>query len=87
MLDKLKVVENRYLELSDMTTRPDFYDDPRQAAMLLKEQRELEAVVEAYRRYLGTKQTIDVLLEMLSEPQEPEMKELCQEELNEAKAL
>ena len=86
MLDKLKVVENRYLELSDMTTRPDFYEDPRQAAKLLKEQRELEPVVQAYRAYLAQKQTIDELLEMLSEPQEPEMKELCQQELNEAKA-
>ena len=87
MLDKLKVVENRYLELGDMSTRPDFYDDPKQAAKLLKEQRELEPVVDAYRRYLRQQQTVDELLEMLSEPQEPEMKALCQEELNEAKAL
>ncbi len=86
MLDQLKVVENRYLELGDMVTRPDFYNDPKQAARLLKEQRELEPVVHAYRRYLQQKQTIADLLEMLSEPQEPEMRELCQEELNEAKA-
>ena len=85
MLDKLAAVENRYLEISDMTTRPDFYDDPKQAARLLREQRELEPVVEAYRAYIREKQTVDDLLEMLSEPQEPEMKELCQEELNEAK--
>lgn len=87
MLDKLNVVENRYLELSDMSTRPDFYNDPQQAAKLLKEQRELEPVVKAYRQYRKQKQTIDELLEMLSEPQEPEMKALCQEELNEAKEL
>lgn len=87
MLDKLKVVENRYLELGDMTTRPDFYDNPKQAARLLKEQRELEPVVTAYRRYLKQKQTIADLLEMLSEPQEPDMKSLCQEELSQAKAL
>ena len=86
MLDKLKVVENRYLEINDMTTRPDFYDDPKQAARLLKEQRDLEPVVTAYRKYLGTQKTIEDLLEMLSEPQEPEMKELCQEELSEAKS-
>ena len=86
MLDRLQAVENRYLELSDMTTRPDFYDDPKQAARLLKEQRDLEGVVSAYRSYLKKKQTVDDLLEMLSEPLEPEMKELCQEELTEAKA-
>lgn len=86
MLDKLKVVENRYLELGDMSTRPDFYDDPKQAARLLKEQRELEPVVQAYRSYLKEKKNIDDLLEMLSEPQDPELRALCQEELNEAKA-
>ena len=86
MLNRLQAVENRYLELSDMTTRPDFYDDPKQAARLLKEQRDLEPVVSAYRNYLQKKQTVEDLLEMLSEPLEPDMKELCQEELNEAKA-
>ena len=86
MLEKLKVVENRYLEIGDMTTRPDFYNDPARAAKLLKEQRELEPVVKAYRSYLDTRKTVSDLLEMLSEPQEPEMKELCQEELSEAKA-
>ena len=86
MLDKLQAVENRYLELSDMAARPDFYDDPKQAARLLKEQRDLEPVVTAFRRYQDRKQTVEDLLEMLSEPQEPEMKELCQEELSEAKA-
>ena len=86
MLDKLQAVENRYLELSDMATRPDFYDDPKRAARLLKEQRDLEPVVTAFRRYQDRKQTVEDLLEMLSEPQEPEMKELCQEELSEAKA-
>ena len=86
MLDKLKAVENRYLELCDRAMRPDFYDDPKQAAKLLKEQRDLEPVVGAYRRYRKQQQTIDELLEMLSEPQDPEMKELCQEELSAAKA-
>ena len=55
MLDKLRVVENRYLELEDMAARPDFYNDPKEAARLLKEQRELEPVVQAYRRYLRQK--------------------------------
>lgn len=86
MLEKLRLVENRYLELENMSGRPDFYDDPKQAAKLLKEQAGLEPVVQAYRRYLQKRQTIDDALEMLSEPLDPEMKELCQEELNEAKA-
>ncbi len=86
MLDKLKVVENRFLELGDLATRPNFYDDPKQAARLLKEQRELEPVVAAYRRYLKQCNDIEDLLEMLSDTNDPELRELCQEELNAAKS-
>ncbi len=87
MLEKLKVVENRYLELNDMSGRPDFYDDPKRAARLLKEQRSLEPVVNAFRRYQSTRRTMDEALEMLSGTLEPDMRQLCQEELDEAKAL
>ena len=87
MLDKLRLVENRYLELENMSGRPDFYDDPKQAAKLLKEQRSLEPIVTAFRRYNEAKQNMDDMLEMLSGPLDPDMKELCQEELDEAKSL
>lgn len=86
MLEKLKVVENRYLELNDMSGRPDFYNDPKQAARLLKEQRTLEPIVSAFRRYSRTKASMEEALEMLSGSLEPDMRELCQEELDEAKA-
>ena len=85
MLEKLRLVENRYLELEDMSGRPDFYDDPQKAARLLKEQRSIEPVVTAYRRYLKEKQNMEDILEMLSGPLDPELREMCQEELNEAK--
>jgi peptide chain release factor 1 len=86
MLEKLRLVENRYLELENMSGRPDFYEDPKRAAALLKEQRSLEPVVSAYRRYLAVKQNIDDMLEMLSGPLDGDMKELCQQELDESKA-
>ncbi len=82
MLNKLKVVENRYLELEDMSGRPDFYDDPKKAAALLKEQRSLEPVVNAYRHYRKVQSAMDEALEMLSSPLDPDMRELCQEELD-----
>ena len=52
MLDKLKYVEEKYIELCDRVERPDFYDDPKKAATYLKEQKELGPVVTAYRAYL-----------------------------------
>ena len=85
MLNKLKVVENRYLELEDMSGRPDFYDDPKKAAALLKEQRSLEPVVEAFRHYCKVQTSMEEALEMLSGPLDADMRELFQEELDSCK--
>ena len=42
MLEKLKLVEARYLEMAERAAQPDFYNDPKAASQLLKEQRQLE---------------------------------------------
>ncbi len=86
MLDKLKLVEDRYLEMEARASQPDFYSDPKAAAKLLREQRELEPVVEAYRSYRRTEQELADLREMLDGPLEPEMRDLCQEEFAENRA-
>ena len=80
MLDKLKLVEERYLEAAERMAQPEFYNDPKAAARLMKEQRQLEPIVTAYRSYRKTLAEQDGLRELLSEGLEPEMKALCQEE-------
>ena len=56
MLDKLQLVEERYAEMSERALQPDFYNDPKAATKLLREQRQLEPIVEAFRAYKKTKQ-------------------------------
>ncbi len=85
MLEKLKLVEEKYLELEQHASQPDFYADPKTAAKLLKEQKDLEPVVTAYRRYRKTEQELADLREMLEGPLEPDMRALCQEEHAQAK--
>ncbi|MBQ3216955.1 MAG: PCRF domain-containing protein, partial [Oscillospiraceae bacterium] len=85
MLDKLKFVEEKYIELCARCEQPDFYADPKKAAAYLKEQRDLEPVVTAYRGYLRAKQDMQDALELMSGQNDPEMKELCQEEFSAAK--
>ena len=80
MLEKLKLVETRYLEMAERAAQPDFYNDAKAAAQLLKEQRQLEPIITAYRSYNKTLAEQDDLRAMLSEGLEPEMKALCQEE-------
>ncbi len=86
MLDQLRLVEERYMEMSERASQPDFYADPKAAAKLLKEQKQLEPIVAAYRGYRKTEQELEELRQMLSEPQDAEMKALCQEEFAEAKS-
>ena len=82
MLEKLKLVEERYLEMTERAAQPDFYNDPKAASQLLKEQRQLEPIIMAYRSYRKTMQEQDDLRAMLSEGLDPDMKALCQEEFS-----
>ena len=83
MLDKLKAVENRYEELCFKSEQPDFYNDPKKAAKLLREKNDLEPIIEAFRAYRNAEQEMLDAEELMSDP---EMKELCQETFVAAKA-
>ena len=82
MLDKLKAVENRYEELCFKSEQPDFYNDPKKAAKLLREKNDLEPIIEAFRAYKNAEQEMIDAEELMSDP---EMKELCQETFTAAK--
>ena len=83
MLDKLRAVENRFEELCFKSEQPDFYNDPKKAAKLLRERNDLEPIMEAYRAYRDAEQEMEDALELMSDP---EMKEFCQESYAAAKA-
>ena len=83
MLSKLQAVANRYEELCAKSEQPDFYNDPKKAAKLLREKTEMEPIVDAYRAYLAAEQEMSDALALMSDP---EMKEFCQETFSEAKA-
>ena len=83
MLDKLRSVENRYEELCAASEQPDFYADPKRAAKLLREKNDLEAVVETFRAYNRAAAEMEEAQELMSDP---EMRELCQESYQAARA-
>ena len=85
MIEKLQLVENKFEELQDKSQRPDFYNDPKQAAKIMKELDELQPIVAAFRAYRKTEQELEDAKAMLAEGLDPEMKDLCQEEYAEAK--
>ena len=83
MLDKLRAVENRFEELCFKSEQPDFYNDPKKAAKLLREKNDLEPIIEAFRAYQNACQEMVDAEELMADP---EMKELCQETYASAKA-
>ena len=83
MLDKLHAVENRFEELCFKSEQPDFYNDPKKAAKMLRERNDLEPIIEAFRAYKNAEQEMLDAEELMSDP---EMKELCQESYASAKA-
>ena len=83
MLEKLSAVANRYEELCAKSEQPDFYNDPKKAAALLREKNDLEPIVEAYHAYNAALQEMEDAQELMSDP---EMKEFCQETFQSAKA-
>ena len=85
MLDKLNALEDKYIELCARTEQPDFYADPKKAAAYLREQKELEPLVNAYRAYRRAKQDMADALELMSGQNDAELKALCQEEFADAK--
>ena len=86
MLEKLQALEIRMGEIEEKLASPDLYSDPDQAARLLKEQKVLTPLVEAYRAYQQAKKNLDDSTEMLSGPLEPDFRQMVQEEIETAKA-
>ena len=83
MWEKLKQLARRYDEIGELLEVPEIYADPKKLRALTREQKELSAVVEAYRAYLKSEDDIAQALELVSDP---ELKDIAQEELNAAKA-
>ena len=82
MLDKLQAVANRFEELCARSEQPDFYNDPKKAAALLREKNDLEPIVECFLAYRSAQQDLLDAQELMSDP---EMKALCQETYQQAK--
>ena len=85
MIDKLTGIEDRYRAIEEKLASPDLYADPAEAAKLLKEQKELTPIVEAYRAYCRAEATAEESRE-LAASEDPELRALAEEEGEAARA-
>lgn len=85
MLEKVALLEEKFIALEEQLANPELYNDPVAAAKLLKEQKELMPIIEAYRTYRKAERDMMDAREMLDGKLDPEMRELAQEEFNATK--
>ena len=85
MFNKLAQIKERYLALQQQLEDGSVYADPALAAKLLKEQKELQPVAEAFSRWEQAKNDLETAAELQRDP-DPEMRAMGDEEWKDAKA-
>lgn len=85
MLQKLELVEKRLLEIEDALAAGDLYSDPKAAAKLMKEQKDILPVVTVYRNYKKAQQLMDEAGELMRTDEDVEMRQMAEAEYEEQK--
>ena len=85
MFERIEIFDKRYAELNRRLYEPDVAANPDEYQRVIKEIKSIEEIVLTYRDYKGALQTERDSLEILNDNSDPELKELAQLELEEAK--
>ena len=85
MFDKLEDLLIRFEEIMSELNAPNVTEDQNRFRKLMKEQSDLQPLVDAYKEYKSCKQTVEDSLEMLESESDEEMRELLKEELSESR--
>lgn len=85
MFDKLEDLLIRFEEILNELGEPGVADNQERFQKLMKEQSELQPIVDTYREYKKNKETIQDSLSMLDEEKDEEMRDMLKEELSDAK--
>ena len=86
MFDKVEDLLVRLVEILSELNEPGVANDPARFQKLMKEQSELQPIVDAYKEYKACQQTVEESLMMLDEESDEEMREMLKEELADAKS-
>ena len=84
MLDKLRIVKQRYDEVSDLIIQPEIIMDQKRYAQLSKEYKDLGSVVKRGDEYQTLMNNIEEAKEIISDGSDAEMVEMAKMEIDEA---
>ena len=85
MLEKLKILEERFNELSKMLIQPDIISDQSKYIKISKEYKDLKTVADKKNEYENVLANIDEAKEIIKNETDKEMIDLANQELNDAK--
>lgn len=85
MIEKLQVIEEKYLELEKKISDPEIISQPQEWQKLMKEHSNLQPIVEKFREYKRILDTIKEAEELLDTDLDEDFEKLVKEELNRAK--
>ena len=85
MFEKIEIFDKRYSELNSRLYEPSVASDPEEYQKIMKEIKSIEELVKTYREYKAAVESEKESLEILEDSSDPELKELAQSELDEAK--
>ncbi|MBR2402598.1 MAG: peptide chain release factor 1 [Lachnospiraceae bacterium] len=85
MFDKLEDLLIRMEEIMGELSEPDVTNNQERFRKLMKEQSDLQPIVDAYKAYKQSKQDIEDSLALLEEESDEDMRDMLKEELNDAK--
>ena len=87
MEEKLNIIKQRFVELSDLIIQPDIISDQKQYVKISKEYKDLKEIVDKINEYNAIKENIHEAEEILKSENDQEMIELASSELTSNKDL
>ena len=85
MIDKLRIVKQRFDEVSDLIIQPDVITDQKRYVRLNKEYKDLKKIVDKGEVYTGALSNIEEANEIISDGSDAEMVEMAKMQLEEGK--
>jgi peptide chain release factor 1 len=81
MLEKVKLIEERYEELNQLMADPEMVADHVRMTEYAQEQAEIEELVQAYRRYKALEKQLDDTRELLEMEEDADLHEMAEQEI------
>lgn len=84
MLDKLRIIKQRFDEVSDLIIQPDIISDQKRYVKISKEYKDLNAVMKVGDEYRGLLKNIEEAKEIIADGSDEDMTEMAKMEIEEA---